>query len=271
MKRLKDCESRGKVCRMKRGKDSWTKPRFCSLIFSLFWFAGGVSAAPEERPAGIPAAFVEVRAAVPDILVELRYFGRDNFTGNPVDGYTASRCWMTQSAAKQLAKAQAELRPFGLSLKVFDAYRPQAAVDRFLRWAKEPDDKQLKRLYYPSVSKPQLIKEGYIAGKSGHSRGSTVDVTIAAVSSAEHRETGKELDMGTPFDFFGPESHTENPRLTPQQRANRLLLKSLMERHGFVNYPKEWWHFTLKDEPFPDTYFNFSTGGLSPARPAKRQ
>lgn len=235
-------------------------------IFS--WLAFGfLSLAAAERPAGVPKAFVEVRTVVPDIVVDIRYFGRENFLGRPVDGYTANKCWLTLPAAEQLAKVQADLRPFGLSLKVFDAYRPQSAVDHFVRWAEEPDDEGLKKRYYPSVPKRRLIPEGYIADRSGHSRGSTIDLTIVEIAGDAQRRVGEELDMGTPFDFFGVESHTENPNLTAQQRANRLLLKTLMERHGFVNYPKEWWHFTLKNEPFPKTYFNFPTGGVSSAPP----
>ncbi len=240
-----------------------------SVLFVSISFALGFqpSVAAAERPAGVPQAFVEVRTVVPDIVVELRYLGRENFLGRPVDGYTADNCWITRPAAEQLAKVQAALRPFGLSLKVFDAYRPQSAVDHFVRWAKEPDDEGLKRRYYPSVPKQRLIPEGYIADRSGHSRGSTIDLTIVAIAGRSQRPVGEELDMGTPFDFFGAKSHTENPNLTAQQKANRLLLKTLMERHKFVNYPKEWWHFTLKDEPFPKTYFNFPTGGVSAAAP----
>lgn len=236
-------------------------------IVSISFALGFQPLVAAERPAGVPKAFVEVRTVVPDIVVELRYFGQENFLGRPVDGYTAANCWITRPAAEQLAKVQAALRPFGLSLKVFDAYRPQSAVDHFVRWAKEPDDEDLKRRYYPSVPKQRLIPEGYIADRSGHSRGSTIDLTIVEVSDGPQRRVGEELDMGTPFDFFGVESHTENPNLTAQQKANRLLLKTLMERHGFVNYPKEWWHFTLKNEPFPKTYFNFSTGGVSSTLP----
>ena len=235
------------------------------LISFVIGFLPSVSAA--ERPAGVPKAFVEVRTVVPDIVVDIRYFGRDNFLGRPVNGYTAPNCWITRQAAEQLAKVQADLRPFGLSLKVFDAYRPQSAVDHFVRWAKEPDDEGLKKQYYPSVPKRMLIPEGYIADQSGHSRGSTIDLTIVAIADDAQVLVGEELDMGTPFDFFGAESNTENPNLTAQQKANRLLLKTLMERHGFVNYPKEWWHFTLKDEPFPKTYFNFPTGGVSSTPP----
>ena len=237
---------------------------FMSISFAL-GFQPSIAAA--EKPAGVPQAFVEVRTVAPDIVVDLRYFGRNNFLGRPVDGYTAPNCWLTQEAAERLAKVQADLRPFGLSLKVFDAYRPQAAVDHFVRWAKEPDDEGLKKRYYPSLPKQRLIPEGYIADRSGHSRGSTIDLTIVEIAGDARRQVGEELDMGTPFDFFGAESHTENPNLTAQQKANRLLLKTLMERHGFVNYPKEWWHFTLKDEPFPKTYFNFPTGGASSAPP----
>ncbi len=174
--------------------------------------------------------------------------------GQPVDGYVEPRCILTQEAAGALKGVQAELAEFDMGLKVFDAYRPQQAVNHFVRWAKDPDAEGRKQQYYPQVEKRNLFREGYIATKSGHSRGSTIDLTIV---SFPKDGAPIELDMGTRFDFFGPESWTDHRDLTTQQRANRLLLRAVMEKHGFRPYAKEWWHFTLNNEPYPNQYFNF--------------
>ncbi len=206
---------------------------------------GGLAAAPD--------GFVEIRDAVPGVVVELRYLGADNFVGAPVDGYEADRCYVTAEAARALGRVQHELAHLGLGLKVFDAYRPQRAVDHFVRWAEDLDDTRTKARYYPDVAKEHLFRDGYIAAKSGHSRGSTVDVTIVALDGVEPVE----LDMGTPWDFFGPRSWPTSLEVTPQQRANRMLLQALMMKHGFRPLGEEWWHFTLENEPFPDTYFDF--------------
>jgi len=203
----------------------------------------------------LPDGFVYCEAAVPGIVTEMRYATAHNFTGAPVEGYLKPRCILTGKAALALKGVQDELRPFGLGLKVFDAYRPQRAVDNFVRWAKDVDDTRMKREFYPEVSKKDLFVEDYIAARSGHSRGSTVDLTLVALNGSV--AAGRELDMGTPFDFFGPESWPAHADLAPQQRANRLLLQQLMRKAGFRPYSKEWWHFTLELEPFPDTYFNF--------------
>ncbi len=205
-----------------------------------------------------PEGFVDLKKIIPDLILDLRYHGTNNFVGERIDGYPAPTCWMTQEAAVQLAAVQETLRPAGLSLKVFDAYRPQAAVDHFCRWVHDPETTRTKPWFYPRIPKNELIQRGYIADRSGHSRGSTVDLTLVARGS-KVEEAPTELDMGTPFDFFGPESWTAHPDLTTQQRSNRLLLKTVMEKHGFVGYSKEWWHFRLKNEPFPETYFNFPT------------
>ena len=175
----------------------------------------------------------------------------DNFLGTRVDGYEKDLVIISTPAAKALQGIQAKLTTFGLSLKVFDAYRPQRAVDHFVRWAKVLNDTLTKQKYYPNVAKKDLFKLDYIAARSGHTRGSTVDLTIVDL------KTGKEIDMGSGFDFFGTPSHPTYPKLTPKQRANRLLLRNLMLEAGFKPYSKEWWHFTLKNEPFPDTYFDF--------------
>jgi len=185
------------------------------------------------------------------IQSELRYITHDNFIGKPIDGYLKNTVIISTPAAEALKKVQAKLTNFGLSLKVFDAYRPQQAVDHFVRWAKVLNDTLMKQKYYPNVAKKDLFKLDYIASKSGHTRGSTVDLTIV------DNNTGKELDMGSSYDFFGTSSHPFYSKLTKKQRANRLLLRNLMLEAGFKPYEKEWWHFTLKNEPFPKTYFDF--------------
>jgi D-alanyl-D-alanine dipeptidase len=176
-----------------------------------------------------------------------------------------------RSGAGYLAELQAELEPFGLGLLVFDAYRPQRAVDHFVRWARDLDDTRCKQAFYPDVPKSELFEQGYIASRSGHSRGSTVDLTIVPLARPGH-DQGPALDMGGAFDLFSPLSWPTDASRTPQQRANRLLLRTLMIKHGFAPYSKEWWHFTLVDEPFPDTYFDFpliaaEAAGGQPALP----
>jgi len=175
----------------------------------------------------------------------MRYTGTDNFIGTPVDGYAEPLCYLTNEAAVALKKVQQTLQNEGLSLRLFDCYRPQRAVDHFVRWAKDLNDTRMKSSYYPGVAKKDLFKDGYIAAKSGHSRGSTVDLTIDG------------LDMGTPFDFFDPRSHTQSSAVTTEQHENRMRLKKVMEANGFQNYAEEWWHYTLKDEPYKATYFDF--------------
>ena len=200
-----------------------------------------------------PPGFVVIRDAVPDIVVELRYLGSDNFVGQRIDGYERERCYITAEAARALTNVQKELSGFALGLKIFDAYRPQRAVNHFVRWAEDLDDKKMKAKYYPGVEKQHLFRDGYIAAKSGHSRGSTVDVTLVSLDSG----VPAELDMGTGWDYFGPESWPASRAVTPQQRANRMLLQSVMVKHGFRPLTEEWWHFTLADEPYPEQYFDF--------------
>ena len=196
---------------------------------------------------------VSFAALAPEALVQMRYAGSDNFTGGPVAGYQEPVCLLTEPAARALAAASRELRQRGLRLVVFDCYRPQRAVDQFVRWAREPEDAATRARFHPRVPRAALFAEGYIAEHSGHSRGSTVDVGLA---SAAPEDAGALLDLGTPFDFFDPRSHTEAPEIQGAPRAWRLLLRSVMERHGFQNYEKEWWHFTLRDEPWPATTFD---------------
>lgn len=217
-------------------------------------YACSVASAVWSAAKELPESFVYIEEVIPNIRTDLRYATDRNFLGRRVDGYVASRCILTRQAAEALNRVQADLNRFGLGLKVFDAYRPQRAVDDFVRWAKDPEDTKMQGEYYPKVQKKDLFKEGYIAEKSSHSRGSTVDLTIVFL---DKHAAESELDMGTPFDFFGPESWPDSPLVSPVHRAHRMLLQVLMQKHGFEPYAKEWWHFTLKDEPFPKTYFNF--------------
>tara|TARA_B100001113_G_C21043878_1_gene593606 strand:- start:51 stop:713 length:663 start_codon:yes stop_codon:yes gene_type:complete len=198
----------------------------------------------------IPEGFVYINDIDSSIKIDLRYSTNNNFTGKVIDGYKSNKGIISIEAAKALSQVQQDLLTRNLSLKIFDAYRPQMAVNYFINWAEDLSDTINKSLYYPKIEKSQLFPLGFIAEKSGHSRGSTVDLTIIDI------KTNKELDMGTPYDFFGPESATNFINITDKQRSNRLLLLEIMTRNGFENYSKEWWHYTLKEEPFND-YFNF--------------
>lgn len=218
-----------------------------SLLLYLFVLFSSVLADP------LPEGFVNLKKEIPGIEIELRYASDDNFLGRPVEGYERVSCLITKEAAEALKKVQEELSAFGLGLKVFDAYRPQRAVDDFVVWAKDVEDRKMKAYYYPDVAKKDLFSQGYIAARSGHSRGSSVDLTI--ISSA--KGVSKELDMGTAWDLFGPQSWGKDLSVTPQQRANRMLLQTLMQKYGFKALKEEWWHFTLVDEPFPKNYFDF--------------
>lgn len=216
------------------------------LLISAF-IAGLSSAAPaEERP----DAFVDAATIVPGLVVEMRYAGSHNFVGRPIDGYEAPRCLLTRAAAQALAAVGRDLAPRGLVLKVFDCYRPTRAVANFVRWARDLDDAAGKAEFYPDVDKRNLFRDGYISSHSGHSRGSTIDLTLA-------RADGPELDMGTPFDFFSPRSWPGAVSVSASAKVNRALLAAAMRRRGFRPYEKEWWHFTLSHEPFPDSYFDF--------------
>ena len=201
----------------------------------------------------LPAGFVYIDDAIPDIRLDIRYYTEGNFMGRRVEGYEGPVGILSEQTAAALKRVEAELNAFGLGLKIFDAYRPQRAVDDFVRWAQDPGDRKMKSRYYPTVEKESLLPEGYIAERSGHSRGSTVDLTIVALGS----EGTKELDMGSGWDYFGPESWPRSNAVTPVQRAHRMLLQVLMVKQGFKPLAQEWWHFTLEDEPYPDSYFNF--------------
>jgi D-alanyl-D-alanine dipeptidase len=203
-----------------------------------------------QNPAATrPVAFVDTATLVPGLVVDMRYFGTHNFVGAKVDGYEAPVCILTRQAATALAAVQRDLAPRNLGLKVFDCYRPVRAVSHFVRWARDPDQRT-KEEFYPDIDKRALFREGFIASRSGHSRGSTVDLTIVQLPG------GEELDMGTHFDLLSYRSSVSG-QVSAQQRANRKLLADAMRARGFVPYSKEWWHFTLHNEPFPDTYFDF--------------
>ena len=194
--------------------------------------------------------FVYLNDIDDSIIVDLKYYSSENFTGRFVDGYLANKAILTNEAGIALSNAQKDFNKLGYSLILYDAYRPQSAVDFFVRWSTNLNDTLFKNLYYPDIKKSNLFKLGYIAYKSGHSRGSTIDVSLVNIT------TNKEIDMGTIFDYFGIESHTFYDNLTENQKANRLLLYEIMSNNGFQNYSKEWWHYTLKNEPF-QKYFNF--------------
>ena len=194
--------------------------------------------------------FVYLNDIDDSIIVDLKYYSSENFTGRFVDGYLANKAILTNEAGIALSNAQKDFNKLGYSLILYDAYRPQSAVDFFVRWSTNLNDTLFKNLYYPDIKKSNLFKLGYIAYKSGHSRGSTIDVSLVDIT------TNKEIDMGTIFDYFGIESHTFYDNLTENQKANRLLLYEIMSNNGFQNYSKEWWHYTLKNEPF-QKYFDF--------------
>ena len=198
-----------------------------------------------------PGEFVDASVVIPSLRVEMRYAAEHNFVGRRVDGYAAPVCLLTRQAAEALARAQTDLESHGLGLKVYDCYRPRRAVAHFARWARDLGDQATKAEFYPTVDKTQLFAQGYIAERSGHSRGSTVDLTIVDLAS------GAEIDMGSPFDLFDTRSWPTDQTVSAAARDNRLMLQSLMTRHGFRPLREEWWHFTLNDEPYPETYFDF--------------
>lgn len=198
-----------------------------------------------------PSGFVLLADHVPGIIQEIRYYTTYNFVGDRIDGYEEPVALLTIEAARALKNAANELFVKGYRLKVFDAYRPACAVKHFVFWGLEDQDIRMKPYFYPDLDKQELFKLGYIASQSTHSRGSTIDLTLFDM------RTGMEVDMGSPFDFFGEKSHPDFQGITKEQYENRMLLQKAMVRNGFKPIDCEWWHFTLKDEPFPDTYFEF--------------
>ncbi len=244
------------------------------LAAALIVAASGVlapsSPAAERRPRDI----IDARTVIPDLVVDMRYLTARNFVGRPIAGYRAPVCLLTRRAAEALGRVADELKPRGLGLKVYDCYRPQRAVDEFVAWGSDLSDQRMKPDFYPAVDKRSLFRKGYIASRSGHSRASTVDLTIVPLAAPAPevpvaapiracapawaaRLPDASIDMGTGFDCFGALSHTANSSVGAQQAANRKLLKSLMAKQGFINNRQEWWHYSLADEPYPHTYFDF--------------
>lgn len=217
------------------------------LSFALFLNIGHAQEAASPYPAG----FVAVADVDPDIMQEIRYFKAYNFVGDPIRGYNAPVAIATKATAEALKKVNAELKEKGYCLKIYDAYRPQKAVSHFVQWAQDISDVRMKEYFYPNVDKRNLFAEGYIASRSGHSRGSTVDLTIYDMKN------GCDLDMGGTFDYFGILSHPYYQGVTQQQYNNRMYLRNLMAKYGFRGIDTEWWHFTLNNEPYPGTYFDF--------------
>ncbi len=240
----------------------WAITAFCLLVAMS---AGCKSAqAVQISPTDDSSQFVNITDVVPDALLEIRYFSTYNFVGARIDGYLEPVALLTRVAADSLRAVSEDLKRHGYALKIYDAYRPQMAVDHFMRWAQNTTDTLTKAYFYPYLSKEEVFEKQYVAKRSGHSRGSTVDLTIMDM------KTGKDVDMGGTFDWFGPESHPnycgdpetleykpQEGGITSEQFYNRMVLRTAMMRHGFKPLDNEWWHFTLKNEPFPDTYFAF--------------
>ena len=198
----------------------------------------------------LPEGFVYIADVIPGIREDIRYAGCHNFMGRPVDGYAAAKSVCTRECAQALAKAANAFAADGYTVLIYDAYRPQRAVDHFVRWSLNLEDTIAKAEFYPTLDKADLFEKGYIARRSGHSRGSTVDLTLMDSG-------GTLLDVGGEFDWFLPVSGHAYADLTPAQKENRLYLRRVMEEAGFLPYSEEWWHYRLKDEPYPDTYFDF--------------
>jgi D-alanyl-D-alanine dipeptidase/L,D-peptidoglycan transpeptidase YkuD (ErfK/YbiS/YcfS/YnhG family) len=231
------------------------------LLFLCLW-AGFAWADNAAYP---PKGFVFAQDVIPEAVLDVRYFGTNNFVGTRVDGYEAPQAILSVEAAAALKAASGDLRKKGYGLKIFDAYRPERAVQHFVRWAEDVNDTRMKTQFYPDVDKAMLFKEGYIAARSGHSRGSVVDLTLIDL------KTGQEVDMGSPFDLFGKISHHDAPGITPVQAANRAILREAMEAHGFRPLKEEWWHYRLKDEPYPKTFFDFPVRAPAPVDDSMRQ
>lgn len=253
----------------------------CEFLIAALCTACAVSACKGSMgqtatdPTADNSAFLTLTDAVPDAILEIRYFGTYNFVGGRIDGYDEPTALLTKVAADSLRAVSDDVKALGYRLKIYDAYRPQCAVDHFVRWAAQPSANEMKPYFYPDLDKSVLFQQEYICERSGHTRGSTVDLTLFDM------RTQKELDMGGTFDWFGPESHPGfcgNPdtgeytgdnsnspagrSITPGQFEHRMILRQAMMRHGFRPIDSEWWHFTLDNEPFNDTYFNFTVKSL---------
>jgi D-alanyl-D-alanine dipeptidase len=202
-----------------------------------------------------PDDFVFVDECVPGIRWDAKYATWDNFTGKPVDGYDANRIVGTTALCEALVEARDRAERLGFGLLLWDGYRPQRAVDCFLRWSAQPEDGRTKRRHYPNLDRPQMFERGYVAARSGHSRGSTVDLTLF------HLDSGTLASMGGDHDLMDPVSHHGAGGIAPVETRNRAHLRAVMEAAGFAAYESEWWHYTLADEPYPDTYFDFPVAG----------
>lgn len=205
----------------------------------------------EPSSPSLPRGFVRVADVLPEVLLDIRYYSTFNFVGERIDGYNAPVAILSRPTAAALAQAAEAARARGYVFRVFDAYRPQDAADHFVHWAVASADQRNKAVFYPDLEKSRLFEQGYLTPRSGHSRGSAIDLTLV------DRRTGQELDMGTPFDFFGEKSHHGTALITGVQAANRAFLRFIMEEAGFRAYSREWWHYNFIDEPYPETYFNF--------------
>ena len=271
---------------MRRSSRLWLAAVLAACLFAVLYCFCWRKVCVEVPAAEDACAFVTLTDAVPDAILEIRYFGTYNFVGTRIDGYEEPTALLTRKAAEALRAVSDEMVARGYRLKIYDAYRPQKGVDHFVRWAADVPDTKMKPYFYPDLDKGVLFEQEYIMEKSGHTRGSTVDLTLFDMAME------KEVDMGGTFDWFGPESHPDfcgNPEtgeytgdsgqspsgrvLTPEQFANRMILRKAMMDHGFKPLDSEWWHFTLRDEPFPDTYFTFPVKALrtpAPGSPAPR-
>lgn len=249
---------------------------FSLVIIILIYQLSCAGVKPTEiNELKMPDDFVNIKEVIPSIILDIKYYTPHNFVGEQIDGYNAPKCLVSKQAAEALKNIQEELNKFSFSLKLYDCYRPQRAVNEFIKWAEDPGDTKMKREFYPDIDKKNLFNQNYIAKKSGHSRGSTVDVTIVPIPTPpeekyvagqdlrpcywpkEKRFNDSSIDMGTGFDCFSEFSHADYKQLNVQQRINRLTLKYIMEKNGFINLESEWWHYTLEDEPYPNTYFDF--------------
>ncbi len=228
------------------------KPLQIVKLFIIVLCIGlSTNANAQYEPGVLPDGFVYAKDVIKNLRTDLRYYSSNNFIGEPINGYIKPKCILTKEAALALKKVQGEFERLGFGLLIFDAYRPQTAVNHFVRWSKDSTDTKMKEQFYPNINKKDLFKEGYISSKSGHSRGSTIDVTIVSL------RTGHILDLGGPYDLFDKRSSVAYTNITKNQRAIRFMLQRRMVKHGFKPYEKEWWHFTLVKEPYPNTYFDF--------------
>ncbi len=243
-----------------RESDNARRRCVCLAGVLLLSISVATAAAPKVSVATTPAqaGLVDIQTLVPDIALDIRYAGHDNFTGRPVPGYEAPKCYLLAAVAQALARVQQAMHAEGYRLQLFDCYRPVRSVQAFVAWAADLDDQVAKNRYYPHLDKRVLLGD-YIAETSGHSRGATVDLTLLDCRIGRCEP----LDMGTGFDFFDPSAHTDARRISVAQRAHRQRLLKAMAEQGFVNYPLEWWHYTFQPEPTPDTAYDVPVRGES--------